>query len=207
MKIIESSAEILEISGLKLIEQAGRTAYLSHDKINDSSAETFIESILKRGHESVVEHSFMSVKIISNIGFTREMNRHRLLAITEQSTRYVNLNKDKHNKEITVIRPYWFGDTKYENIDALELDWLELVNEAESIYMRLSSSGLPPEACRGVLPLDAKTEAIYSGNFREWRHIFKLRTSNKAHPEMRKVMSELLVQVRKRIPGIFDNII
>ena len=203
MKIISSTYEILEYSKLDLIEQAGRTAYLSHDKMKEGSAETFIQSIIDRGHESVIEHSFMSIKIISNIGFTREMNRHRLLAITEQSSRFINLNKDKHNKQITVIQPYWWGDME----DSLaRVYWLDAMKTAEREYKALSDIGLPPEAARGVLPLDAKTEVIYSGNFREWRHIIKLRTAKASHPEMRKVMQALLTELKELSPVIFGDL-
>ena len=51
------------------IEKAGRVCYKSEDKITEASAETFISSILKRGHESVIEHVSVTtsvVKLITN---------------------------------------------------------------------------------------------------------------------------------------------
>ena len=38
------------------IERYGRTCYQSEDKITDGSAERFCKMIIRRGHESVLEH-------------------------------------------------------------------------------------------------------------------------------------------------------
>jgi thymidylate synthase (FAD) len=42
---------------LKKIERCGRTCYQSQDKITEDSAKRFVAMVLKRGHESVIEHS------------------------------------------------------------------------------------------------------------------------------------------------------
>ncbi len=44
-----------------------------------------------------------------------------------------------------------------------------------------------------------------SANFREWRHIFEMRTSRFAHWEIRKVMGDLLKELQSLIPVIFDD--
>lgn len=41
---------------LKRIELCGRVCYKSEDKITSDSAETFVKSLIQRGHESVLEH-------------------------------------------------------------------------------------------------------------------------------------------------------
>lgn len=60
MKIIKPSYFIEERDeergGLAVIERAGRTCYRSEDAINDGSAEAFVKDIIRRGHESVLEH-------------------------------------------------------------------------------------------------------------------------------------------------------
>jgi thymidylate synthase (FAD) len=42
---------------------------------------------------------------------------------------------------------------------------------------------------------------VVSANFREWRHIFRLRTSTRAHPQMREVTIPLLREVQA-IPNL-----
>lgn len=67
--------------------------------------------------------------------------------------------------------------------------------------------GWPAEDARQVLPISIKSQITVTANFREWRHIFKLRTAPKAHWEIRRVMTNLLKEVKGRIPVVFDDII
>lgn len=43
-------------------------------------------------------------------------------------------------------------------------------------------------------------------NLREWRHFFRLRTSAKAHPQMREVAKMILEVFKRNIPIIFEDI-
>ena len=60
MIIKDASFEILERDeargGLSIIETAGRTCYKSEHHIADGSAKRFIESCIRRRHESILEH-------------------------------------------------------------------------------------------------------------------------------------------------------
>lgn len=84
MKIIKASYEILTpISDggkteLKFIEKCGRVCYKSEDKITDGSAEKFVKMLIDKGHESVIEHSILTVKFICDRATSHELVRHRL---------------------------------------------------------------------------------------------------------------------------------
>ena len=205
VKIVKPSYEILTpINGdeiLKLIELAGRTCYKSDNLITPDSAKNFVEKIAQRGHESVIEHYNITVRFICNRGFTHELVRHRLAAYSQESTRYCNYNKDKFGSEITVIKPFEINE------DTKEYDlWKEAMQNAEKSYMAMIKNGSKPENARGVLPIDIKTEIVITTNLREWKHIFKLRTSKAAHPSMRELMIPLLKEFKEKIPVIFDKI-
>ena len=205
VKIVKPSYEILTpINGdeiLKLIELAGRTCYKSDNLITPDSAKNFVEKIAQRGHESVIEHYNITVRFICNRGFTHELVRHRLAAYSQESTRYCNYNKDKFGTEITVIKPFEINE------DTKEYDlWKEAMQNAEKSYMAMIENGSKPENARGVLPIDIKTEIVITTNLREWKHIFKLRTSKAAHPSMRELMIPLLKEFKEKIPVIFDKI-
>lgn len=205
VKIVKPSYEILTpINGneiLKLIELAGRTCYKSDNLITPDSAKNFVEKIAQRGHESVIEHYNITVRFICNRGFTHELVRHRLAAYSQESTRYCNYNKDKFGSEITVIKPFEINE------DTKEYDlWKEAMQNAEKSYMAMIENGSKPENARGVLPIDIKTEIVITTNLREWKHIFKLRTSKAAHPSMRELMIPLLKEFKEKIPVIFDKI-
>ena len=60
MELVYPGVEILTpINGneiLKHIERCGRVCYKSEDRITDGSAERFVAGLIRRGHESVLEH-------------------------------------------------------------------------------------------------------------------------------------------------------
>ena len=103
MKTISPSFEIIgninpnEI--LKNIESYGRVCYKSEGLITGDSAESFIRRILKSGHESVIEHEKITVKIICDRGVTHEIVRHRIASYSQESTRYCNYSQEKFGND------------------------------------------------------------------------------------------------------------
>lgn len=214
MKIIEPSVEIMTpIDGeeiLKQIERAGRTCYKSEDKITADSARKFVENILKRGHEAVLEHASFTVKFVCDRGVSHEIVRHRLAAYCQESTRYCNYSKEKFGNEITVIRPcFWEPKLYYDNNNWILTPfgiWQQACAIAEKQYFDLLHAGATPQEARSVLPNSLKTEVVMTANLREWRHFFKLRCSAAAHPQMRQVANMLLRICKDQIPIVFDDI-
>ena len=47
---------------------------------------------------------------------------------------------------------------------------------------------------------------VMTMNLREWRHFFKLRCDNAAHPQMRELILPLLCEMSDLIPVIFDDL-
>jgi thymidylate synthase (FAD) len=206
MIIIEPGIEIIDqIDGnaiLKSIERIGRTCYKSEEKITETSASNFVAGIIKAGHESVIEHEKISVKIICDRGVSHEIVRHRIASYSQESTRYCNYTKNKFGKEITVIKPYFCAnDSKQFSI------WVEAMKNAENAYIELIKNGAKPEEARSVLPNSLKTEIIVTMNLREWRHFFKMRTAVDAHPQMREISIPLLCRMKEIIPVVFDDIL
>ena len=201
MKIIEPSYEILNELGaqeiLKKIEACGRTAYKSEDKITQGSAEKFVKAIIKRGHESVIEHVNLSIKFICDRGVTHELVRHRLVSYTQESTRYCNYA----DKGMTFIKPSFFPDKSYEYIL-----WKNDMRRVEEHYTLLIKNGYTPQEARCILPNCIKTEIVATANLREWRHILKLRTAPTAHPQMRELMIPLLAELKEKLPTIFGDL-
>lgn len=235
MKIIEPSYEILtSLPGkgayaLRDIETAARTCYKSEDKsTNDGvSAIALATRLIKNGHEVPIEFYDITVRFICDRGVSHELVRHRLASFCQESTRYCNYSKDKFGNEITVIEPVSFlkmpeeqkqlvrdiweskpgakvGNTN--NIYWWYSCWYNACKTSEWSYMAMLDEGCQPEIARSVLPTCLKTEVIMKANLREWRHILELRTSERAHPEMRRLMIPLLCELHGRIPVIFDDI-
>jgi len=200
MKTINQSIEVLTpIDGeyiLKFIEKCGRTCYKSEDKITTDSAEKFVRGLIKRGHESVLEHFNITVKVITNRGVSHEIVRHRIGAYSQESTRYVS-----YKDGIEVIAQPGIED----NYEAGQC-WLEAMMDAEDHYRELITLGVKPEIARDVLPNALKTEIVITYNLRQWRHFIKQRSSKAAHPQIRQLAFMILEKFQREIPVIFDDI-
>lgn len=203
MKIINADVQFISpIDGamiLKHLENCGRVCYKSEDKITEGSADKFIQGIVKRGHEAVIEHFSFTVKFICDRGVSHEIVRHRLASYCQESTRYCNYSKEGFGSEITVIRPCFLNP----NTDGWNL-WEEGCLAAEQAYFNLLNYGCTAQEARSVLPNSLKTEM--TADIREWRHFLKLRCSKAAHPQMREVALKLLDMVHAKIPVLFDDI-
>lgn len=209
MRVIRQSWEWLrEPDGedmLRIIEQAGRTCYKSEDRITEGSARGFVERMIKSGHHAMIEFATPPpVKVVTDRGVTHEIVRHRLFSFAQESTRYCNYSKDQFGNEITVICPVWcYGMHPSGKLDT----WHKACREAEDSYFELLRLGWSPQEARAVLPNSLKTEINIGGNVREWRHFFTLRTSEKAHPQMRDLARDMLSGFKQQIPVIFDDIL
>ena len=232
MRIIEQSHEIIDpINGLEIlnkIEKAARICYKSEEKIcfvkcpkcsSDNgckwekwhsilkmvpSSLPFIDKLLHQTHhESVIEHVNISVKFVTARSVTHELCRHRLMSFSQESTRYCSYAKEKFGKEITVIKPVWYD---LNDLGASRV-WEISMQRSERDYFDLLELKWAPEKAREVLPNSLKTEILCTGNLREWIHVLKLRTSKKAHPQIRALMIGLLKEFQEKIPVIFEDIV
>ena len=149
MRVIRPGYEILdEIDGhemLRKIEKIGRVCYKSEDKITEQSSERFIENIIKSGHESVIEHEKISVRIICDRGVSHEIVRHRIASYSQESTRYCNYYKDKFGKELTVIQPIFWDESSEE----YKL-WYKTMQNIEDSYNKLIEMGAKPQEARSI---------------------------------------------------------
>ncbi len=191
MNIVRPSAELLSITpdAEKLIERCGRVCYKSEDKITGDSAAKFIEMIIKHGHESVLEHASATILFICDRGVSHELVRHRLASYSQESTRFCN-----YKNGVTFISPTG------SDVNA---DWLENCDHAERKYIQMIQY-TTPQIARSVLPISLKTEIAVTANFREWRHIIKLRTSPQAHPQIREIIEEAAALLDKEAPTVFQ---
>lgn len=186
---------------LERVELIGRTCYKSESKITESSARTFVQNLIKRGHESVLEHCSFSMRFTCDRGVSHEIVRHRLASYSQESTRYCNYSKEGFGHEITVIEPCFFfpGSRMYDR-------WKEICNDCEDAYFDLLEMGATPQQARSVLPNSLKTEVVMTANIREWRHFFRLRCNKAAHPQMIQVACMALEMCHENMPGFFEDI-
>ena len=178
---------------LRIVEKAARTCYRSFDRSGPETAEPLIRHCINMGHESVLEHVSFGLRIVTDRGVMAELTRHRIgIAFSIESTRYC-----RYNGDIEFITPWW-----YEGKDSA---FEKACTVAEESYKALLKNGLSPQGARAVLPLCLKTEIVVTANLREWRHIFHLRRSPAAHPDMRRVMDAAFWMAKTEYPVFFED--
>jgi thymidylate synthase (FAD) len=199
MQIVDQGYDIISLPEdlLQTIEAAGRTCYKSEKRITADSAAGFVARMRDRGHHAMIEFGDIIVRFVTNRGVTHELVRHRLFSFAQESTRYV-----RYDGKMEFIRPCWWT----ECTPAQQEIWQKAMAETEARYLDLMASGWRPEQAREVLPNSLKTEIVVKGNIREWRHMFTLRCSKKAHPQIRALMLPLLAELKERLPVVFDDL-
>jgi len=179
----------------KLVEEAGRTCYLSLDRITGDSEKNFVRRCIKNGHHSILEHASATFRILgASRAFTHQLVRHRLASFSQQSQRYVD------EKEFNYIIP----DDILANADAAAI-YREFMEKSRETYMKLRSLGMKKEDSRFVLPNALESQIVFSANFREFRTVFNLRLDKSAQWEIRRVCMEMLRVLQKEAPSVFGD--
>ena len=204
MKIIEPLIEVEKFDGIKImknIEKACRTCYRSEGLITEASYKKLLKNCINRGHESVLEHEKITIRMICDIGVYKDLTRHRFGSFSIESTRYCNYGKDKFENEIKFIKP-----CNIDESSELYSNWIEAISFIEKKYIAMSNNGATPDQMRMILPHSTAAEVTMTANIREWRHILTLRCSQAAHPSIQQLLIPLLLYFKQEMPELFDKI-
>lgn len=205
MKVIKATWEIIKpetsedgVAALRFIERMARISHRSEDRQTLDSWRRFLESVVvSKGDWSVVEHASATVLFRVNRGVTHELVRHRLFSFTQESTRFVNGRKS-YPEGLEFIEPVAAcGSAEF---------WCCYQN-AESAYLDALDRGVRPQEARAVLPNALASTIAVTGNLRQWRHLFIMRTTKETHPDFRDVTLPLLEEMKKRIPLLYDDVV
>ncbi len=203
MQIVKPWVEVPEIDGIKImktLERAAKQCYRTQGNIKDDSYDHFLRNCISRGHESVLEHEKVTVRLYGDIGSYKDLTRHRIASFSVESTRYCNYSKSKFGNEISFIEPC--------NIDDPELleEWKQCMQNIENTYNSMAKKGCIPDELRLLLPHSTAAEYVMTANIREWRHILSLRADKHTHPSIQQLMIPLLLYFKEKMPALFDEI-
>lgn len=190
---------------LRNIEYIARVSHRSEDRITEDSYDRFLRSVvLGHGDWSVTEHEKVTCEFLVDRGITHELVRHRIGSYTQESTRFVNYQKQGGEAsficpvpELSKALPY---DPRYS-------EWVSAMGNAEKSYMALLADSIKPQIARSVLPNALASKIVVTYNLRTWRHFFVMRTCAEAHPQMRQVVDPLLAEFRAKIPILYEDIV
>lgn len=205
VKIVSPSFEVITpLDGdyiLKHLERCARNCYKSEDKITSDSAQKMIKKLIDLGHEAMIEHFSITVKMTTDVGAYKDLTRHRHASFAIESTRFCNYSKGKYGNELTFMKP-----SNIEEGSELYNIWLQAMTDAEKHYLDMATRGATVDQLRMLLPHSTKADVFMTANLREWRHIFKLRCAPATHPSIQHIMKMILNEFRAHIPVLFDDI-
>ncbi|MCI8273076.1 MAG: FAD-dependent thymidylate synthase [Clostridia bacterium] len=203
MRIVEPWIKVEKIDGKKImkkIERACRTCYRSEGNITEDSYKVLLKNCITRGHESVLEHEKVTVRIYDDVGSYKDLTRHRFASFSVESTRYCSYDKDKYGNEIAIMNPVYIEEKEVYNT------WKNAMQEMENAYIKMKELGASTDMCREILPHSTAAEYTMTANIREWKHILSLRTTKHVHPSIRQVLIPLLKYFKEEMPEIFDDV-
>ena len=204
MIVVEPLVEYEKFNGKKImknLERACRTCYRSENLINEESYKHLLTNCISRGHESILEHEKITIRMTCDIGVYKDLTRHRAGAsFSIESTRYCNYSKDKFTNNIKFIKPIYADEKEKYKI------WEKAMEELEVNYMEMAKLGATADELRMMLPHSTASLVTMTCNIREWKHILELRCSKFSHPSVRQVMIPLLLLFKKEMPEIFESI-
>ncbi|MGB6371381.1 MAG: FAD-dependent thymidylate synthase, partial [Atribacterota bacterium] len=168
-----------------------------NEKFTDKSRINLIKKIIKLGHYSVLEHATFTFAIEGIARVTsHQLVRHRLASFSQQSQRYVKINKEGF--------PYIVPKSIAKDKELAKI-FIDTIKELDGIYQLLLDHNIEAEDARYILPQAVTTKIIITANARELLHIFKLRCCNRAQWEIREVAIKMLQEVEDIAPTIFKN--
>lgn len=205
MKVVKPIIQCEVFDGVKImkrLERACRTCYRSEGKVTATSYKKLLTNCIKSGHESILEHEKLTIRMRCDIGLYKDVTRHRAgTSFSIESTRYCNYSKDKFTNNIHFIEPVYSDDKRKYEI------WKNTMQSIEDSYMKLASlDGVTADELRMLLPHSTAAEVTMTCNIRQWKHILTLRCSSHAHASVQQMFIPFLLLLKREMPEIFETV-
>ena len=209
LKTITPNAEI------NIVEIA-RVSSKREDKTEEP--EKLIRYLLKNGHFSPLEHSYMTMEIVTSKAIGIQLLRHRSFTFQELSQRYaivdefepIELRKqaDKNrqsSEEVFDPEINSFIDLyqeEQEDIDPASYVISEYLRVGKHLYNHLISAGVAKECARMILPMCTQTTIFMTGSVRSWIHMLQIRDDAHAQKEVQLIAKEIKKIFKEQLPII-----
>ena len=163
----------------------------------------------------------VTLSMTTDIGASRELNRHRANSVSEESTRYCAYDKSKFGNGITVAKLPWipeidpndeghdynegfFNDNEIFDNNIIEeqytdnwnaVDWFFYgLQICDLVYRKTRELGWTAQQAREILPLNTKTQVVHTAFVDDWEHYIDLRSngvSGVPHPMAKELADKV----------------
>jgi thymidylate synthase (FAD) len=163
-------------------------------EMSSEQVEKLVRKVVGMGHTSTLEHTYFFFHVQCSRVTSHQIVRQRIgTSYSQRSQRYVT------EDNFDYITPPKIK----KNEKAYEI-FKKKMEELENSYLELIDLGIPKEDARFILPT-IKTNIVISYNARSLHHFLRLRTCNRAQWEIRIIARQMLKEVKKVAPVIFEN--
>lgn len=146
------------------------------------------------------QHKHVAVRVVCSRAISHQLVRHRPCSFLQESQRYC-----RYDDEVVFIRPEWVSAEHFgKQPEFAGWTWESAMESVEFRYQQMLKNDLSPQQARTVLPESTKTEMIIYAILPEWLHIFRMRCSKAADPEMRRIMLPLREQFKVEYPEMWE---
>jgi thymidylate synthase (FAD) len=196
-----------------LVEVSGRVCYMSFgDAQHSKDTATYIQNLLRNGHESVLEHAVWSLLLTGvSRAFTHQLVRHRV------GFGFSQLSQQYHDETDAVFVP----PVEIERDRTAFVEWATAMQSVRKSYRHLvqrlneqtADGHLSPRerkrairsAARSILPNCIETKIAFTVNARALRHFLDVRGSIVGDLEMRRVCAAILSVMKTEAPLLFAD--
>jgi flavin-dependent thymidylate synthase len=148
-------------------------------------------------------------------GMTHELVRHRIGAVSQRSTRYVDESESdwcwhplfrqfydyRQDPDESSLEEFRKNACKLYNYYVDQLQQYLIAQNVDKFTARKQSRG----AARGILGNALATELLYTTSLKNWQHMIKMRASEAADAEIRLAFNDVFEILKGRWPQHFVN--
>jgi thymidylate synthase (FAD) len=200
--IVEPKAELINFTPdpERNIAIAARLCYSKKggselmNEMDREEIEKLVRKIINMGHYSTLEHTYFYFHIQCSRVTSHQLVRQRIgVSYNQRSQRYVA--EDNFD--------YILPPSIKKNKEALKI-FEKKMKDLQKTYKELLEMGIAKEDARFILPA-IKTNLMVSYNARSLLYFFRLRCCNRAQWEIRSIANQMLAQVKKIAPVLFEK--
>ena len=190
------------------------------ENLTEDGIEKFVSMLSAIGHHSPLEHCTFTFAVegISR-ACSHQLVRHRIASYSQQSQRYVKLDKFDYIIPTAIENNEFAKDIFLNAMEQDQKAYNGIVEELMNEY--IASSGytlasipkneynklekLAIEDARYVFPNACETKIVFTMNVRTLMNFFTHRCCDRAQWEIRDLANEMLIQVKEIAPTLFKK--
>jgi thymidylate synthase (FAD) len=190
------------------------------ENLTEEGIEKFVSMLSAIGHHSPLEHCTFTFAVegISR-ACSHQLVRHRIASFSQQSQRYVKLDKFDYIIPTAIENNEFAKDIFLNAMEQDQKAYNGIVEELMNEY--IASSGytlasipkneynklekLAIEDARYVFPNACETKIVFTMNVRTLMNFFTHRCCDRAQWEIRDLANEMLIQVKEIAPTLFKK--